>query len=121
MEIKKVLNGVIEIDGVEIIVMDRLREGYPERFTESGQMDWGWFENEIRPNHFVYTREDKNSIAFTLADEENEVRGVSLTEAILVLTEMLDSNIKNLGIQDQESIDNITKLKQAANYFEAIV
>lgn len=54
------------IDGFHVVVMDELRDKYPERFNESGAMDYEWFEKEIRPNNFIYVRNDKNSISFTL-------------------------------------------------------
>lgn len=60
------LRGVTEIGGYPIIVMDELREKYPEKFNENGAMDYKWFEAEIRPFHFIYIRNDVNSISFTL-------------------------------------------------------
>jgi hypothetical protein len=60
------LKGVTEIGGFPVIVMDELREKFPHKFNESGSMDYKWFEEEIRPNHFIYIRHDKNSISFTL-------------------------------------------------------
>ena len=60
------LKGVTEIGGYPVIVMDELREKYPDKFNESGSMDYKWFEEEIRPNYFVYVRHDVNSISFTL-------------------------------------------------------
>lgn len=60
------LKGVTEIGGFPIVVMDELREKFPDKFNESGSMDYEWFEKDIRPNYFVYIRHDKNSISFTL-------------------------------------------------------
>jgi hypothetical protein len=60
------LKGVTEIGGYPVIVMDELREKFPHKFNESGSMDYKWFEEEIRPNYFVYVRHDVNSISFTL-------------------------------------------------------
>lgn len=64
----KTLEGVTEIGGFKVVVMDELREKYPEKFNESGAMDWQWFEKDIRPNHFIYVRHDKNSVSFTIQD-----------------------------------------------------
>lgn len=52
--------------GGEIIIMDDLKEKYPEKFNESGQMDYKWFEEEIRPNYSVYVRHDVDSISFSM-------------------------------------------------------
>lgn len=60
------LAGIDKIGGFDVVIMDELREKFPEKFTESGQMDWKWFETEIRPNKFIYVRNDKNSISFTV-------------------------------------------------------
>src|SRR3954468_22692157 len=60
------LQGIKEIGGFKVIVMDDLRTLYPERFNESGAMDYGWFEKDIRPESFIYVRNDKNSLSFTI-------------------------------------------------------
>ena len=64
------LNGITEIDGFGVSVMDELRNMYPDKFNESGAMDYEWFENEIRQNR-IYVN-DKDSIAFTLQDDNNK-------------------------------------------------
>lgn len=43
------LKGVTEIGGMKVVVMDELREKFPDKFNESGAMNWEWFEKEIRP------------------------------------------------------------------------
>lgn len=60
------LKGITEIGGFPVVVMDELRARYPEKFNESGAMDYKWFESEIRPKHFIYIRHDVNSISFTV-------------------------------------------------------
>ena len=72
MALETLLN-VEEIGGFKVISMEELREKYPEKFNESGAMDWEWFEKEIRPNYFIYIRHDKNSISFTLQNGPIEV------------------------------------------------
>lgn len=71
------LKGVKEIGGFEVVVMDELREKYPDKFGASGAMDWQWFEKDIRPNHFIYVRMDKNSISFTLQNGPVKEAGVN--------------------------------------------
>lgn len=70
------LKGVTEFGGFNVVVMDDLREKHPERFTETGAMDHVWFETTIRPNSFIYVRNDKNSLAFTL--QSGPVREVGI-------------------------------------------
>lgn len=50
----------------DIVIMDDLRDKFPDKFVETGAMDYKWFEKEIRPFNFVYIRKDVNSISFTL-------------------------------------------------------
>jgi len=71
------LKGVEKLGEFDVVVMDELREKYPEQFTESGAMQWEWFENTIRPSNFVYVRHDKNSIAFTLQNGPVKEQGVN--------------------------------------------
>lgn len=71
------LQNVEVIGGFKVICMDELREKYPEKFNESGAMDYKWFEKEIRPFHFVYIRHDKNSISFTLQNGPIKEVGVN--------------------------------------------
>lgn len=60
------LKDVKKLDGFNVVVMDDLREQFPEKFNESGSMNYEWFESEIRPTNFIYVRKDKNSLSFTL-------------------------------------------------------
>ena len=79
------LEGIDKIGGFDVIVMDVLRENYPEKFNESGSMDWKWFEKDIRPNNFIYVRQDKNSLSFTLqngAIKENGINGCQVETII---------------------------------------
>ena len=52
--------------GGKIIDMGELRSKYPEKFNESGQMDYKWFESDIRPNYNIYVRHDVDSISFSM-------------------------------------------------------
>lgn len=81
--IKREMNMALEVfktkklGEFDVIVMDELREKFPEKFTETGAMDHKWFESEIRPNNFVYVRKDKNSLAFTLQNGPIKEVGVN--------------------------------------------
>jgi hypothetical protein len=86
------LKGVTEIDGFKVVVMDELREKFPEKFNESGAMDYKWFEKDIRPHHFIYVRHDVNSISFTIQNgpiKENGVNGCQVDQLISVAALML--------------------------------
>lgn len=60
------LAGIKQINGEKVVIMDELRTQYPEKFNESGAMDYKWFEKEIRPHNFIYVRHDVNSLSFTI-------------------------------------------------------
>ena len=62
-------DGKLTLGGFEVIVMDELRDKYPDKFNEAGAMDYKWFETEIRPNNFIYIRLDKNSLSFTFQND----------------------------------------------------
>lgn len=108
------LKGVEKIDGFDVVVMDELREKHPERFHESGQMNWKWFEETIRPNNFIYARHDKNSISFTIQNgpvKENGVNGCqvdTLIETARIMLEHLNENFRC-----RENSIAITKLDEA--------
>lgn len=113
------LKGVEEIGGFKVVVMDELREKFPEKFNASGAMDWQWFEKDIRPNHFIYVRHDKNSLSFTLQNgpvKENGINGCqvdTLIEAAKVIIEGL-----NKQFPCRENAMVITKLDEALMWSE---
>ena len=94
------LKGIKEIGGFKIVVMDELRAKYPEKFNDSGSMDYNWFEKEIRPNNFIYVRNDVNSISFTIqngAVKENGVNGCqvdTLIETAKIMIEKLNESLQ---------------------------
>lgn len=64
------LKEIRSIEGHDVVVMDDLKKKYPQHFNkDSGQMDYKWFESEIRDKKFIYIRRDKNSLSFTLEGE----------------------------------------------------
>lgn len=113
------LKGVKEINGQKVIVMDELREQFPERFTETGAMDHKWFEETIRPNSFIYVRHDKNSVAFTIQNgpvKENGVNGCQLTDMIAVAKHMIEELNKKFPCR--ENAMTITKLDESLMWQE---
>lgn len=114
------LKGVESVGGYEVVTMDTLREQYPEKFTESGQMDWHWFESEIRPNKFIYVRHDKNSLSFTLQNGpvkevgKNGCQVQTIVETAKVMLEGL-----NKQFPCRENALAITKLEEAVMWLEA--
>lgn len=72
---------------IKAVVMDDLKNKFPEKFNESGAMDYKWFEAEIRPNHNTFIRKDVESISFSF-----DVANAPLTkaEAIEFLEDYLD-------------------------------
>ena len=111
------LKGVTEIGGYPVIVMDELREKFPHKFNESGSMDYKWFEEEIRPNHFIYIRHDKNSISFTLQSAPIGEVGVNgcqvdtLIETALIMIAGL--NVKFPCDENNEAITYLAKALKA--------
>lgn len=110
----KTLEGVKEIDGFSVVVMDKLREQFPEKFNESGGMDYKWFEKEIRPHNFVYVRNDVNSLAFTLQDGPIKEKGINGCQVDTVV-EAATLIIKGLNekFPCRENAIAITKLEEA--------
>lgn len=79
------LTGVEEIGGFKVANMNDLAKKHPEFYEESGQMNWKWFEKNIRPTHFVMVRNDVNSLTFTIqngAIKENGVNGCQVDTII---------------------------------------
>ncbi len=92
------LQGVGKIGDFNVVVMDELRKNHPEKFNESGSMDYKWFEKDIRPNNFVYVRHDVNSVSFTIQNgpvKENGVNGCQVDTVIETALLMIDGLNKN--------------------------
>jgi len=92
------LKGIRNVGNYKVVDMDKLREKYPDKFNESGAMDWKWFEKDIRPNAFIYLRHDKNSVSFTLQKgsiKENGVNGCQVDQLIFVAKMIIEKlNVK---------------------------
>ena len=82
-----------------LVVMDNLREKFPEKFNPDGSMNWSWFEKEIRPKNFVYLRKDKNSLSFTFQNGPIKECGINgcqvdtLIEAASLIIQLFDNAI----------------------------
>lgn len=105
------LAGVTEIGGFQVVIMDELRAKYPEKFNESGAMDYKWFESEIRPTNFIYVRHDVNSISFTLQNgpiKEVGVNGCQVDTIIYAAKMILEGlNAKYPCKENDEAIDSL--------------
>ncbi len=103
------LKGKKEIGGFKIVVMDELRAKYPEKFNESGSMDYKWFEKEIRPNNFIYVRNDVNSISFTIQNgpvKENGVNGCQVDTIIETAQIMIEELNKKFPCWENDQAIN---------------
>lgn len=108
------LKGLTHVNGEKIVVMDELREQFPEKFNESGAMDYKWFESEIRPHNFIYVRHDVNSISFTIQNgpiKENGKNGCQVADIIAVAKHMIEK--LNEKFPCRENAMTITHLDEA--------
>ena len=114
------LKGVVEIDGERVVVMDELREKHPDKFNESGAMDYKWFETEIRPHNFVYVRHDVNSISFTIQNGPIAEAGRNgcQVDTMIAAARLIISKL-NEKFPCRENACAITKLDEAIHWLEA--
>ncbi len=113
------LSGVTGIGGFDVVVMDELRDKYPEKFNESGAMDYKWFEADIRPTNFIYVRNDKNSLSFTIQSgpiKEVGVNGCQVDTVIETAKVILEGLNKKFPCR--ENAVAITKLDEALMWME---
>lgn len=103
------------INGKPILHMDDLREKFPEKFNESGAMDYKWFEKEIRPNYNIYIRHDVDSISFNMltkpASEGGDLNRCQATELIKTALHLIQ--YYNGKFPCRENAITITKLEEA--------
>lgn len=113
------LKGISKIGDFNVVVMDELREQFPEKFNESGAMDYKWFEKDIRPKNFIYVRHDVNSLSFTIQNGPIKEKGINgcqvdtIIEAAKVILEGL-----NKQFPCRENACAITKLDEALHWLE---
>lgn len=109
------LKEVKEINGKAICVMDDLREKFPEKFNESGAMDYKWFESDIRPNFNIFLRHDVDSISFNMltspASEGGDLNRCQWSD--LVATGLEQLKYLNSKFPCRENSLVITKLEEA--------
>jgi len=113
------LKGVEKIGEFDVVIMDELRSKHPEKFNESGAMDYGWFEKDIRPHNFVYVRQDVNSLAFTLQKgpiKEVGVNGCQIDTIIDTARLILVRLNKNFPCR--ENALAITKLEESLHWLD---
>lgn len=113
------LKGVKKIGKFDLVVMDELREKFPEKFNESGAMDYKWFEKDIRPHNFIYVRHDVNSISFTVQNgpiKEVGLNGCQVNEIIETAKVILEGLNKKFPCRENSSA--ITKLDEALMWLE---
>jgi len=113
------LKGVKKLGEFDVVIMDELREKFPEKFNESGAMDYKWFEKDIRPNNFVYVRNDVNSISFTIQNgpiKENGINGCQV-DTIIEAAKTIIEGLNN-KLPCRENSIAITKLDEALMWLE---
>ena len=113
------LQDVEKIGDFNIVNMDKLRVDNPEKFNESGGMDYKWFESEIRPNNFIYVRNDVNSLSFTIQNgpiKENGVNGCQVDDVIRTVKTIIEG--LNNKFPCRENSIAITKLDEALMWLE---
>lgn len=119
------LKNVKKIGKFNVVIMDELREKFPEKFNESGAMDYKWFEKDIRPTNHIYVRHDVNSLSFTIQNgpvKESGVNGCqvdTILQAGLMILEGLNKNLPcefnieaiaqlNVALDDLKELEDIT-------------
>jgi hypothetical protein len=113
------LKEVKRLGAYSVVVMDELREKFPDKFNESGAMDYKWFDDEIRPHNFVYVRHDKNSLSFTIQNgpiQESGVNGCQVDTIIEAAKTILEG--LNEKYPCRENAVAITKLDEALLWLE---
>ena len=82
-------------------------------------MDHKWFEETIRPNSFIYVRNDKNSLSFTLQNgpiKEVGVNGCQVVDVIETAKHIIEELNKKFPCR--ENAMTITKLDEALMWQE---
>lgn len=108
------LKGIKKIGEFDLVIMDELREKHPEKFNESGSMDYKWFEKDVRPHHFIYVRHDVNSLSFTIQNgpiKEHGVNGCQVDTIIEAAKIIIEGLNKQFPCRENSMV--ITKLDEA--------
>lgn len=113
------LKGVKKLGEFNVVVMDELREEFPDKFNESGSMDYKWFEKDIRPNNFVYVRHDVNSLSFTLQNgpvKEKGVNGCQVDTIIEAAKAIIEGLNKQFPCRENSMV--VTRLDEALMWLD---
>jgi len=113
------LVGVKKIGEFNLVIMDDLKKEFPEKFNESGSMDYKWFEADIRPKNFVYLRHDVNSLSFTIQNgpiKEFGVNGCQVDTVIEAAKLIIEGLNKKFPCRENAIV--ITKLDEALHWLE---
>lgn len=113
------LKEVTKIGGFDVVVMDELRTKHPEKFNESGAMDYKWFESEIRPKHHIFIRHDVNSLTFSIQNgpvKENGCNGCQV-DTVIEAAKIMIAGL-NEKFPCRENALAITKLEEAMMWLE---
>lgn len=108
------MKGVTQINGEKVVIMDDLRKEFPEKFNESGAMDYKWFEKDIRPHNYIYVRHDVNSISFTIQNgpiKEVGKNGCQVEDVIAVARHIVAELNQKFPCRENAMI--VTKLDEA--------
>lgn len=113
------LKGVTKIGGFSVVVMDELRDKFPEKFNASGAMDYQWFEKDIRPTNFIYIRHDVNSLSFTIQNGPVKERGINgcQVDTVIEVAKMIIEGL-NKAFPCRENSVAITKLDEALMWLD---
>lgn len=113
------LKGVKKIGQFDVVVMDDLREKFPDKFNASGAMDYAWFEKEIRPGKYIYVRNDVNSLSFTIQNgpvKESGCNGCQVDTVIEAAKVIIEG--MNAKHPCRENALAVTKLDEALMWLE---
>lgn len=108
------LKDIKKIGEFNLIDMEELKNANPSKFNESGQMEYKWFESEIRPSNFIYVRRDVNSLAFTIQNgpvKEFGVNGCQVDTIIEVAKLIIEGLNKEYPCRENAMV--VTKLDEA--------
>lgn len=112
------LKGIDEIGGYKIADMQKLAAENSEFYLKSGQINWKWFEKNIRPTHFIMFRPDVNSLTFTLRKDDVGITGCEIDALIQVAKTLLEGVNKNNPNHERESA--ISKLDEVICQLKSI-
>lgn len=114
----KTLKNVHSIGGFTVVNMEELKRDHPEQFNkESGQMNYAWYEKEIRPSNFITVRDDVNSLTFTLQNGPVKEKGINGCQVVTILeTAQLIIERLNAEFPSDYNVNTLSALKSAIHW-----